>query len=187
MTVEPSKATKPGWRGWVMLAGCFLGLCTIFALVVTASEAWKEHAQAQWPEVTARIQSCGIRVSRKGYSGPFDSGGGGYYIRCRIGYQVGAEEPTADIFSTSVRAPNLLNRQDPFAAVSDLQAWVETHPPGTPLEVHYDPSHHQKAALVVTDMPGGGPRTPNNLKLLAGFAGACVALLAMARLGRPSY
>lgn len=169
-----------------MLAGCFLGLCTIFALIVTAFEASKEHAQAQWPEVTARIQSCTIRVSRRGYSGTYDSGGSDH-IRCRISYQVGAEEPMADISSTSVRAPNLLNRQYPFAAVNELQTWVEAHPPGTPIEVRYDPNHHQKAVLVATDMPLGGPRTPSNLKLLAIFAGACVALLAMARLARPSF
>jgi hypothetical protein len=169
-----------------MLMGAFLGLCTIFVLLVTAFEAWQEHTQAQWPQVTASIQSCGVRVSRRGYSGPFDSGGGSYYIRCHIGYQVGAQEAVANIYSTSTRAPNLLNRQDPFAAVGELQAWVDTHPPGTPITVHYNPNHHQKAVLAATDMPMGGPRTPRNLKLLEITATACAALIAMALLGRPS-
>ncbi len=186
MTVERGKAMQPARRGWVMLMGCFLGLCTIFTLLVTGFEAWQEHAQAQWPEVTASLQSCGIRVSRKGYSGPYDSRGGAYYIRCRIRYQVGAEETDTNIYSTSVRAPNLLNRQDPWAAVCELQAWVDTHPPGTPITVHYHPNHHQQAVLAATDMPQGGPRTPGNLKMLGITAAACAALLAIARLARPS-
>ena len=32
--------------------------------------------------------------------------------------------------------------------------------------VHYDPADHVKVALVATDMPLGGPRTPSNLKVL---------------------
>jgi hypothetical protein len=186
MTVERAKAMQPGWRGWVMLLGGFLGLCTIFTFLVTAFEAWQEHAQTQWPKVTASIESCGIRVSRRGYSGPYDSRGGNYYISCHIRYQVGAEETVANIYSTSTRAPNLLNRQDPWATVRELQAWVDTHPPGTPIRVHYHPDHHQKAVLVATDMPLGGPRTPGNLKLLGFTAAACAALLAIARPARPS-
>jgi hypothetical protein len=32
--------------------------------------------------------------------------------------------------------------------------------------VHYDPADHVKVALVATDMPLGGSRTPSNLKVL---------------------
>jgi hypothetical protein len=38
----------------------FSGLCTIFVLVATAAQAWQEHAQARWPEVTARVEKCGL-------------------------------------------------------------------------------------------------------------------------------
>jgi len=51
--------------------------------------------------------------------------------------------------------------------------------------VHYDPANHKKAALVTTDMPLGGPPTPNNLKLLEFSAVSCVVLLAIARIARP--
>ena len=63
MTVEQGKGIQPAWRGWVILLGGFLGLCTIFVLVVTAFEAWQEHAQAQWPQVTAsiRVAASGFR------------------------------------------------------------------------------------------------------------------------------
>ncbi len=68
---------------------------------------------------------------------------------------------------------------------SVLQAWVDTHPTGTPITVHYRPNYPQKAVLVATDMPLGGPRTPGNLKLLGITAAACAALLAIAWLARP--
>jgi hypothetical protein len=42
----------------------FSGLCTVLALVLTASEAWQEHARERWPQVTAHVDSCGLeRVS----------------------------------------------------------------------------------------------------------------------------
>jgi hypothetical protein len=68
-----------------------------------------------------------------------------------------------------------------------VQQWVDEHPPGTPIAVHYDPADHKKAVLVATDMPLGGPRTPDNLKLLEVTAGSCVLLLAIAGITRSSY
>jgi hypothetical protein len=68
-----------------------------------------------------------------------------------------------------------------------MQEWVDEHPPGTPIAVHYDPANHKKAALVTTDMPLGGPQTPDNLKLLEVTAGICALLLAIAALTRSSY
>jgi hypothetical protein len=38
----------------------FLGLCTLFALVVTLVQAWQEHAQSQWPQVMATVDQCGL-------------------------------------------------------------------------------------------------------------------------------
>jgi hypothetical protein len=48
------------WRGVVGPLGLFAGLCSTFALVVTMAEAWQEHAQAQWPVATARVERCGL-------------------------------------------------------------------------------------------------------------------------------
>jgi hypothetical protein len=47
------------WLGLTVLVA-LSGLCTVFASVVTAAQAWQEHAQAQWPEVTAQVDSCGL-------------------------------------------------------------------------------------------------------------------------------
>ncbi len=166
--------------------GCFAALCTIFAFVVTVLEAWQEHAQAQWPEVTARIQKCVVSVSRKSRQRASENQGGYYYIDCHITYLIGAEEIATRVLSRSAPAPNVLARNNPWALVDQLQSWVEEHPQGTPIAVHYNPTNHRKAALVSTDMPLGGPRTPSNMRLLGIFAATSAVLLAIARIARPS-
>ena len=152
----------------------FSGLCTIFASVVTAAQAWQEHAQARWPEVTARVDTCGLNQT--------SSGPRRYRIRCRLSYLVGAEQNAANVYSTNVPPPEVW--QYPPNQIAPFAEWVEAHPQGTPIVVHYDPANHRKAALVTTDMPLGGPRTPNNLKVLGVFAVASVLLLTIARITR---
>ena len=50
--------------------------------------------------------------------------------------------------------------------IGAMNAWAERHAQGSSLEIHYDPAHPRHAVLVSTDMPGGGPHTPTNMKLL---------------------
>ena len=152
------------------------GLCTIFAGVVTAAEAWQEHAQAQWPEVTARVDRCGMEQSSPRRREM-------YYIHCRLSYAVGGKENLARVYSRS--APSNKVWQYPPNQIGPLEDWVEAHPPGTPIAVRYNPDRPTKVVLVETDMPGGGPRTPNNLKLLGFWAGSFLLLMAIARITRP--
>jgi hypothetical protein len=177
--VDTSKK-PPGWRGWfVLLAGfmgLFAGLCTIFVLVVTAAEGWVEHAQAQWPTATARVQRCGLDVyTRRSQA---------YWIDCSLSYTVRGEDIVSHVHSQTIPAPQRVIWQSPTGRFEQLQAWVDEHPEGTSIEVHYDPANHKKSALVTTDMPLGGPRTPDNLKLLGFFAVSSVVLLAIARVAR---
>jgi hypothetical protein len=172
-----STSKNPGWRGWVMLLGLFAGLCTVFALVVTAAEAWVEHTQAQWPQATARVQRCGLDI----YIHKPES----YWIDCSLSYTVRGEEIVSHVHSRSTPAPRRVIYQNPAGQFEQLQVWVDEHPEGTPITVHYDPANHKKIVLVTTDMPRGGPRTPSNLKLLGFFAMSCAALLAIARIARP--
>lgn len=158
--------------------GLFSGLCSIFALIVTVAEGWQEHAQAQWPEATARVQNCGADL--------YSHGSESYWIDCRISYLVGDEEIVTKVHSRSTPAPSRVVWQYPSARIGTMQRWVDEHPPGAPMAVHYDPANHKKAVLVVTDMPLGGPRTPNNLRLLEVFAGSSVVLLGIARMMKPS-
>ena len=118
------------------------GLCTIFGSVVTAAEAWQEHAQARWPEVTARVDRCGLDQTSTGRRDR-------YYIHCRLSYAVGAEQNVANVYSAN--APSRTVWQYPPNQIGPLEDWVEKHPPGTPIAVHYDPAHHTKIVLVASE------------------------------------
>jgi hypothetical protein len=176
MTTGSAPKNQLVWRGIVGLLGLFAGLCTIFALVVTVAEGWQEHAQQQWPETTARVDKCGLHQSS---SGRRDQ----YYIDCRLTYIVGTEEFVTKIYSGRVPSPTVW--QYPPNQIGPLQDWVDNHPQGTLIAVHYNPANPKKAVLVATDMPRGGPHTPNNLKLLGMAATSCVLLLTIARITRP--
>jgi acyl transferase domain-containing protein len=171
------------WRGLAVLLLVLLGLttalCTVFALVVTAAQAWSEHAQTQWPTVTARVQRCGVDLYNHNLTHE------AYWIDCKLSYTVGAEDVVSHLHSRSTPAPRREISKHPAARIEQMQEWVDEHPAGTPIEVHYDPTNHGKAVLVTTDMPMGGPQTPTNLKLLGFFAGSCALLLAIARIAWP--
>jgi len=159
---------KPAWVGFVFIgvSGLVLlfGLCTIFAGAVTVVQAWQEHTQERWPEVTARVENCRMQRSSTGQRNR-------YYIDCRLGYEIGDEENVAEVYSVSAYASNN----------GPLAEWVDDHPIGTPVAVRYDPSNHKKIVLSPPYMPGGGPRSANNVRLLIALAGGFVVLLFFAR------
>ena len=163
------------WLGLTVLAVLF-GLCTVFASVVTVAEAWQEHLQTRWPEVTARLDKCGLTRTSTGRRERF-------YIRCRLSYAVGTEQHTANVYSRNVPSPEVW--QYPPNQIAPFEEWVNEHPQGTLIEVRYDPTDHAKIVLVAANMPGGGPRTPNNVKLLEFLAGSFLVLLTIARITRP--
>lgn len=163
------------WLGLMVLVA-LSGLCTIFALVVTAAQAWQEHAQARWPEVTSRVDRCGLDQKSTGRRD-------GYHIHCRLSYGVGAGQNVADIYSRNVPSPNIW--QYPPNQIAPFEAWVDQHPQGTPIVLRYDPANHRKVVLVSAYMPFGGPRTPSNIKLLEVFGGSFLVLLTIARLAWP--
>ncbi len=163
------------WLGLMVLV-VFSGLCTIFVSVATAAQAWQEHAQARWPEVTARIDECGLERTSS-------NGSRKLHIRCRLSYAVGAEQNATNTYSSNFPAPEIW--QNPPNQIAPFEEWVDEHPPGTPIVVSYDPANHQKIVLVADSMPRGGPRTPNNVKLLEICAGSFLVMLTIARLTRP--
>jgi hypothetical protein len=184
MEVSPDQKMTTGtvqkgpliWLGLMVLV-VLLGLCTTFALVATVAQAWQEHGQARWPEVTARVDTCGLIKSSTGRKH------GWYYISCRLSYVVGAEQNATNVYSTKVPPADV--RQYPPNQIGPFEEWVDQHPPGTPIVVRYDPADHTKVVLVANYMPRGGPRTPNNVKLLEFLAGSFLALLVIARITRP--
>jgi hypothetical protein len=163
-------------RAIVALLGLFAVLCTIFALVVTAAEAWQTHARAQWPETIARVDQCYLHQTSTGRRSQ-------YYIDCRLSYAVGAQQMATHVYSANV--PSREVPQYPPNQIGPLEDWVGKHPPGTEMVARYNPAKPSKIVLVATDMPrAGGPHTASNLKLLGFFAVCSVLLLVLARVWR---
>jgi Protein of unknown function (DUF3592) len=167
----------PLMRVGLMMLVLFLGLCTVFASVVTVAEAWQEHLQARWPEVTARVDTCGLDQRSTDRWEKY------YYIHCRLSYALGVEQNVTNVYSTDVLSSDIW--RNPPNQIQPLEEWVDEHPPGTSIVVHYDPADHTQVALVATDMPRGGPRTPSNMKLLKFVAGSFLVLLTIGRITRP--
>jgi hypothetical protein len=145
MMTEKSPIAQMMWLGLAMLV-FFSGLCTIFAAVVTAGQAWQEHARANWPGVTARVERCGLDRTSTGRRRSF-------YIDCRLSYSVAGAENIANVYSGHVPAAD--DWQYPPNQIGPLQEWLGQHPSGTAIAVRYDPDNHTKVVLVVNDMPRG--------------------------------
>ena len=171
----------PKGRGLVVTTAGFFclfsGLCTVFLLVVTAAMAWQDHAHAQWPEATAQVQRCGrdLYTPNPRY----------YRIDCCVSYTVRGEEIVSQVYSRTTPDPRRVIWESQPPQFEKLQEWVDAHPKGTQIAVHYDPASRGKAVLVATDMPLGGSQTPVSLWLLEVAAASCVVLLAIARIMRP--
>jgi len=172
--------TGAGQRGALIWLGLGLllvlsGLCSIFALVATAAQAWQEHAQTRWPEVTARVEDCSLKRTSTGMRKMF-------HIRCRLSYAVDAREYVANFYSRNVPSPEIW--QYPPNQIAPFEEWVNEHPQGTPIAVRYDPADHAKVVMAASYMPGGGPRTKANVKLLGFFVGSFLGLLAIVQIAR---
>jgi hypothetical protein len=174
-------AAIPAWRKFILLFavpfGLLAALCTVFALCVTVVQAWQEHAQSQWPAVTAQVQRCSVDL----YMHKPEV----YWINCTIGYTVRGEDIVSHVRSRTTPAPRRVLGKNPTAQIDRMQEWVDEHPQGEPIVVHYDPANRQKAVLVTTDMPFGGLKTPDNLKLLGFFAASCAVLTLIALAAKP--
>jgi Protein of unknown function (DUF3592) len=163
----------PAWLGLFMFAILALlalsGLGTIFVGVITAVQAWQEHAEEHWPEVTARVEKCYLRQSSTRKRDR-------YYISCRFSYQAGFEQNEANIYS----GPSVQ-----WQFTGPYQEWIDGHPAGSPIAVRYDPANHKKIVLGPPYMPGKGPHTQDNVKLLIVCAGSFVVLLLITRVMWP--
>jgi hypothetical protein len=158
-------------QGLVALLALFTGLCTMFALIVTISDGWREHAEQSWPHAIATIEHCSVDPYiplERGSRGPV------WYVKCRISYLAGGSS-----IETSIRSRSTGSGWG--AHLGFMHKWVAEHPPGSPMDVHYDPADPKTAVLISTDMPDAGPRSPNNLKLLLIATVACLCLVLIGR------
>jgi hypothetical protein len=178
-TIPTETATKkmPLWQGllWLGLIAllALTGLCTIFASVATLAQAWQEHAQAGSPEAVSYVDRCYMHQTSTGRRDR-------YYIDCRLSYALGNEQNFTHIYSMSV--PDSDVWQYPRNQIGPFERWVDEHPEGTPIVVRYNPANHRKAVMVSDYMPGSGPRTLVNVKLVEAFGGSFFVLLIITRL-----
>lgn len=157
-------------RGIVLLLGCFTTLCSLLAALATAFDAWRDHVHAGWPAAQARVADCEIHE--------YQSQGNSYGIRCRFTYVAAGQDAAARIDSRPVTDPaRVIWQSAGSVGLGELQAWVDAHPAGTQVELHYDPARPDSAALVHTDMPLAGPRAPGDLRVLRLFAILSLVLL----------
>jgi hypothetical protein len=164
---------------WFALSAFTLlaGLCTIFALVTTAIQAWIEHNQVQWPEVTAQVKKCEMALYRQRTES--------YRIDCSLTFDVGGEPVLAHLRSASTPAPRRVIWASRPYQFDYMQAWIDQHPAGTPVTVHYDPANRSRVVQLKYDMPAAGPRTPGNVKVLELFAIGFIVLFTIARFTYP--
>ena len=175
MTAEAGLNARHTGRTIAGFFAFFFGLCAVFVGVVTAVQGWEEHALAQWPVATAQVDRCRLDQSST-------NGRNGYHIDCRFSYAVGVEQNTITVYSRNVPSRDV--PQYPPNQIAPFEDWVANHPEGTPVLVHYDPSNHRKAVLATTSMPGAGPHTSSNLKLLAVVAAALLMMLTITQILR---
>jgi len=150
----------------ISLVGLFAGLCTIFALVATIADAWREHNQQGWPVATATIQHCSLDPylrKRVTY----------WHIACGIKYLANGEETI-----TRIRSRNTVVE----AEIHAMNRWIAQHGSGASMQIQYDSADATNAVLTATDMPEAGPRIPSNVRLLLIALAVCVVMLTTARL-----
>jgi hypothetical protein len=181
MMKEGELQNLPKWRRLVLaLTGFFClfsGLCAVFLLAVTAALAWQDHAYAQWPQATAQVVRCGLN--------PYPPDPKYYRIDCSVRYSAGEEEIVSHVYSRTTPDPGHIIWEYPKQRFERLQNWVDAHPKGTAIAVHYNPTNHRTVVLVVTDMPLGGSQTSGSLRLLEVAATSFLVLLAITRIMMP--
>lgn len=129
----------------------FAGLCSMLVLIVTVSEAWKEHVQQSWPTASATVNYCNVdpaALRRNRMS---------WHIACGIHYLAESEEIQTRLRSRGTTSAN---------EIAAMQRYVQAHRKGSSIEIHYDPANHGNAVLATLEMPGAGPRSAGNVRLL---------------------
>jgi hypothetical protein len=165
-------STRANWTGLIGLLGLFGGLCTLFALIFSAVDGWRENAREKWPEATATLERCSVDL-RDPYR-PVDRDAA-WRIQCQVRYRAGTDQIETSIGSRSTSSSR---------GVELLNQWVNEHESGSAIAIHYDPADHKTAVLTQTDMPYAGPRTSNNLRIVLVCAIACITLSSIAAMLR---
>jgi hypothetical protein len=183
MSTRPNQTgSNRKWPLLAILASYVFALFTAFAAVGTGIELWSMWRKEQWPSSPAVIEHCEVAPYIPSHGRRVVSG---YYIACGIRYEA---EPSQSV-KTNVRsrdAPEQAIWPDPSPLIGRMQGWVDQHPRGSVLKVHYDPNNPLNVVLTATDMPMAGPQLSDALILLGTVAAICGLLQLLGRLGSRS-
>jgi len=160
--------------GLIALLGFFAGLCAVFALIITAGEAWWWVRVESWPDLPATIEKCSIDL--KYYNGP-DDDDPTWLLECQIRFGAGTNQIMTAIYSG-------IPRRQAQGYPGSMDQWANDHPSGSTIVVRYDPTNPKTAIPACDYMPNGGPRIRANLVLLLIFSAASVSLLTIVMLFR---
>jgi hypothetical protein len=163
-STQPMRAS-----GFAALLGVFAGLCAIFSACVTLGDWYSEAAQARWPVISAVVDRADVVASARA---PQDGGGAEWKLRYRVHYNVNGEVTTATLTSRAVASD---------AETTKLRSWAARHRAGSRIDIHYDPSQHNRATFASEEVPFTASRTGTDLILFAIAAIACGGLLSLAK------
>ena len=163
-TTQQTKAS-----GVAGLLGLFAGLCALFAGCVTLSDWHEENTQARWPLVSAMVERMDVVAVTRGRK---DSGRTEWKLRAHVRYEVDGQALTAALSSRTAYSEEDAAR---------LQSWAAQHHKGSHIEIRYDPSQHNSAAIASDEVSPVASRLHSDLILFAIAAIACAGLMWLAR------
>jgi Protein of unknown function (DUF3592) len=155
--------------GFAGLLGLFAGLCVIFIGCVTLADWHDEATQARWPVVSAMVDRAEVVTTERSESGTL------WNLSAQVRYAVKGAARTATLRSRTAFSEY---------QAAKLEAWAEQHRNGGEVDIRYDPSRETHAVFASAELSSVAGRTGTDLTLLAIATGACVALLALARVLR---
>jgi len=130
-----------GSLGYVSLLGYFFGLFAAVMIVATCIDAYRENMHAKWPVAVATIAQETVQKIPAGSRSE-------WFIELVLLYRGDGRE-----LASSARS-----RGGAFWEEFSMRRWVSRHPPGTSLQIRYDPQNHNSVVPDAGDMPEAGPQ-----------------------------
>jgi hypothetical protein len=128
------------------LLGYFFGLFAAAMIVATGIDAYRENMHAKWPVAVATIAQETVRKIPAGSRGE-------WFIELGLVYRVDGRELASSTHS----------RGGAFWEEFSMRKWASRHPPGTSLQIRYDPQNHNSVVPDAGDMPESGPQAFSDL------------------------
>lgn len=160
--------------GFMILFGIVTLITAVSLAVQAVTETRRRHdILTNWPTTNATIRRCDLRVHtptiRRGDSYA-------YWVDCDVAYPVGGHDVTSQVSSSSIAAGRdggVYTLHDWSLVIrypqQELRAWMQRHPPGSWLEIRYDPGAPAKATFLGGDPLVDFDKVPGSLQGAALF------------------